>query len=78
MKEPSEEISLLNQAVFEIKSLRRQNELMKARLDMFDTVNKMLNTSVPQQGSMMSPDLCYQIERFVERKDVTETKEANS
>ncbi len=56
---------LLTQAVFEIKSLRRQNELMKARLDMFDAVNCMLHTRAVSNSVGMSPDVVHVIEKFI-------------
>lgn len=65
-KPMTREIELLNEAAFEIKILRRQNELMKARLDMFDAINMMLHTEVARQSQGMSPDVVWAIEKFIE------------
>ncbi len=65
----SEEIQMLKEATFEIKSLRRQNELMRARLDMFDAMNAILHTQVASRNEGMSPDLVWQIEKYVASKE---------
>lgn len=77
MKEQSEEICLLNEAVLEIKSLRRRNEIMSARLDMFDSINAMLHTRIAENSQGMSPDLCWKIERFVNQKSGPEMPTEN-
>lgn len=59
------EIELFNEAAFEIKSLRRQNEIMRARLDMFDAINAMLHTDVARQSQGMAPDVVYEIEKYL-------------
>lgn len=59
-----EAAQLLKQANFEIRSLRRQNELMRARLDMFDSINAILHTTVARQNEGMSEDLCQKIDKF--------------
>lgn len=61
----SEEQQMLQQAASEIKSLRRQNELMAARLEVFDKCMLLLHTppAYPSQG--MSPDLVWQIEKHL-------------
>lgn len=68
------EIGLFREAISEIKSLRRKNELMKARLDMFDSINAILHTKVAEQNEGMSPDLVYQIEKFITSKDTENAK----
>lgn len=64
-----EEIELLKQAASEIKSLRRKNELMEARLDMFDTINMMLHSQPATRSVGMSEDLVWTIEKFILSKD---------
>lgn len=64
-----EELQMLKEATFEIKSLRRQNELMRARLDMFDAMNAILHTQVASQSQGMSLDLVWKIEKFVAAKE---------
>lgn len=55
---------LLKDAVSEIRALRRQNELLSARLDMFDMCMAVLHTDVARQKSIsMTPDICWQIEQ---------------
>lgn len=63
------ETQLLQEAVLEIKSLRKKNELMQARLDMFDTINAMLHTDIARQSLGMSPDLVWNIEKFLYSKN---------
>lgn len=59
------EIQLLKEAAIEIKMLRRQNEIMSARLGVFDDLMSMLNTSPAYKTQGMSPDVVYAIERAV-------------
>ena len=65
----TQETEMLKEAVFEIKSLRRQNELMKARLDMFDAINAILHTQVATRNEGMSPDLVWKIEKYISSKE---------
>jgi len=65
------EIELLKQATSEIKRLRSQNELMTARLDMFDSMMAVLHTDVARKSQGMSPDLVWEIEKFIEKESVT-------
>ena len=53
---------LLQQAVIEIKQLRKQNELMAARLDTFDKCMLLIHTVPNYTGQSMSPDLVWEIE----------------
>ncbi len=55
---------LLKQAANEIKSLRQQNQLMSARLEVYDTMKLMLNTepNYPRSGAM-HPDIVYELEK---------------
>lgn len=65
----NEEIQTLKESVEEIKTLRSQNELMGARLDMFDTMTALLHTQVASRNQGMAPDLVYQIEKHIASKD---------
>ena len=68
-KQMSQEQQMLQEAANEIKSLRRQNELMAARLEVFDKCMMLLHTSPAYQSQRMSPDLVWQIEKhLVEQK----------
>lgn len=60
-----EQNRLLESAVFEIKNLRRQNQIMSARLTMFDNMMLVLNTKAPQQLEGCSPDLVFEIEKHL-------------
>ena len=48
----SEEIELFEQAKAEIKILRHQNQIMSARLEMFDSMSLIFNTvpNIKQEG----------------------------
>lgn len=61
------EDELLVEAVAEIKTLRRQNELMSARLNVFDSMMAVLHTSVERGSQCMSPDLVWKIERYLSK-----------
>lgn len=62
----TQEIELLKSASVEIKNLRRQNELMEARLDMFDNMMAVLHTPIAQKNRGMSPDLVWEIDKFID------------
>jgi hypothetical protein len=56
---------LLQRASNEIKGLRSQNQLMAARLEVFDSM-MLLFTSDPQRsGGTMSPDIVWEIDRAI-------------
>ncbi len=66
----SESIRLLKSAVNEIRQLRQQNQLMSVRLQMFDDVMTLLHAdSGRRNGIAMSPDLTWEIEKFMETQD---------
>lgn len=65
MKEPSESTALLNNAVVEIKNLRRRNEIQSARLQMFDDMMMLFRAESPRYGSAHSPDVIYSIESYL-------------
>ena len=55
---------LLQRALGEIKSLRKRNELMTARLDMFDAVMSALHGQpAHNQSGLMHPDIVYELEK---------------
>lgn len=68
----SKELELLKSATLEIKGLRSQNQIMKARLDMFDDCVALLSARVERSGIGMAPDLVWEIERHIET--ITEPK----
>lgn len=60
------EIDLLKEAAEEISSLRNRNELMNARLDMFDKCMLLLHTSPNYQSQGMGEDLLYKINKHIQ------------
>lgn len=61
---------LLQNAVDEIKFLRRQNEMMTARLDVFDSMMAILHTDIARKNQgMIHPDIAYEIEEFLSKKE---------
>lgn len=66
-----DEEQMLREAVNEIRSLRRQNELMSARLEVFDSMMAVLHTQIATKSQGMSPDLVWKIEKYLDRKPQT-------
>lgn len=61
-----EEKELLQRALEEIKSLRNQRNIMKARLDMFDDVMSALHGKPGSNSEgLMSPDIVYELEKYI-------------
>jgi len=63
----TEENRLLNEASFEIKRLRKENEVMGARLDMFDSIMALLHTDIARKQVGMTEDLVWKIEKHLEK-----------
>lgn len=59
---------ILNDAKNEISRLRQRNYLMQARLDVFDQMMQVFNCQPPSQNTGISPDVVWQIERFIEKE----------
>lgn len=57
---------LLNDARHEIISLRRRNEILSAKVEVFDSLMCLLHTSPAQHSQAMSPDVAWQIEKGLE------------
>lgn len=70
-------IDLLEKAAFEIKRLRTQNELMNARLDMFDKCMMLLRTNTHYQGTVgnevWNDDLIFSIEKYIDTEKTVHT-----
>lgn len=60
---------LLEESVIEINCLRRQNEVMRAKLEMFDSMMLLFTTEPYRKGQGMSPDLVAGIERFLKENE---------
>jgi hypothetical protein len=56
---------LLLKAAEEIKTIRRQNELMAARLDVFDKMILLLHTPPNYPGHGMGEDIAWQIDEYL-------------
>lgn len=57
---------LLERALAEINSLRRRNEIMSAKLDMFDNVMSALHGQpARERGGLTSPDIAFEIEKHL-------------
>lgn len=69
----SNETQMLQTAAMEIRTLRNQNQLMRARLDMFDTLMTVLHTE-PARGAGvgMSPDVVWEIEKYLETEKTSQ------
>jgi hypothetical protein len=65
----SDEIDYLKRAQFEIQRLQRENEILRARCQMFDDLKMFLFTPPSISGFGMSPDLSSEIKRFLEEKE---------
>ncbi len=60
------EKELLERALSEINGLRKSNEIMRARLDMFDAVMSALHGQPARETQgMMHPDIAYEIQKHL-------------
>lgn len=66
--------SLLAQAAAEIRSLRSQNQIMAAKLEVFDGMMMMLKTQPFYQSVGMSLDLVWQIEKALQTPPATQAQ----
>lgn len=73
MKDEKSKI-LLKEAVSEIRSLRRQNELIGARLGGFEDALLLLKTQPFYPGAGMSPDVTYAIEKYLASEEEKEDR----
>ena len=64
--QPTTTSMLLYEAAAKIDSLRRQNELQRARLDMFDSCMMLLTASHPQQLMGAEPDIVCSLRQTAE------------
>lgn len=65
------EQELLQRAATEIQSLRRQNEIINARLSTFDSIMQVLHAQLPSQNMGMSEDLVWEINKHLESESLT-------
>jgi hypothetical protein len=71
-----QELDLLKRAAEEIKQLRSQNQLMTARLDVFDKMMLLFTVSPTFAGQGMGPDIVYDINKQIVKSEA-ELKEAD-
>lgn len=62
----STELDLLQRSAMEIKTLRSQNQLMSARLEMFDKMMVLLHTEPNYPGMGASPDVVWEIQKYID------------
>lgn len=65
----SQENQLFIQAASEIRQLRSQNQLMAARLGVFDSMMSVLNAQVRSDQMGMSEDVVWKIERHLQDQE---------
>jgi hypothetical protein len=59
-------IGLVQQAIFELRSLRASADRMSAQLEIVDIFRAALSRQEPRQGIAMSEDVACRLERFME------------
>lgn len=69
------DIQLFEQAVNEIQYLRKQNEIMKARLDVFDSMITVLTGAMnsPKREhnlSDLAPDIVYKLKKRIQEYEL--------
>jgi hypothetical protein len=63
---------LLQQAAAEITGLRKENNLMAARLDVFDSMMLLFKTPPAYPGFGMGEDVLYKIEKHIKEEEKNE------
>lgn len=67
----NEEQQLLEKSASEIRMLRSQNQVLSARLNMFDQMMVLLNTQPHQVFAAAGRDIAYEIDRYVKGQQST-------
>ncbi|MCG8694664.1 MAG: hypothetical protein MI806_25945 [Minwuiales bacterium] len=57
---------LLGEAIDEIRRLRRQNELLSAKVEVMDVFACVLHTEPARRSGGMAPDIVYGLEQKIE------------
>lgn len=55
----------LTSAIAEIRSLRRHNEILSAKVEMIDLFAQVLNTRAAERSHGGSPDIAWEIEKAI-------------
>lgn len=58
--------TLLEDAKREIESLRRQNEILRAQVDVMDLFGSLLFTKPPARDQLMAPDVAYALGKAIQ------------
>lgn len=62
------DLALLTYALQEIDSLRRQNEVLRAKAEVVDAFQLALRAD-PPRGGAMSPDIVWELRRAIQRRE---------
>lgn len=60
-----EEQGMMETAIHEIRSLRRHNEILSAKVEVFESMMQVLHTSPATRSQGMSPDIAWQMEKHL-------------
>lgn len=72
-----EEKSMMETAIHEIRSLRRTNEVLSAKVEVFDSMMQVLHTSPATRNQGMSPDIAWQMEKHLSEQRKEEAQIQN-
>ncbi len=64
-KKLEEAVALLSNAKFEIMQLRKKNEILGVKVGVFEDMMLLLKTQPNYERVGMSPDLVWELEKFV-------------
>jgi hypothetical protein len=67
---------LLNNAMYEIRDLRRRNEILSAKVEVMDLFALVLNTSPARQSIGMSEDVAWALQKKID--ELNKEDEANA
>lgn len=67
--------NILIETTSELRRLRRQNEVLQARVSMFDDLMLVLRTKTPETHYGASEDVCYQADEMIAELKAAEHKE---
>ncbi len=69
-------IQILNEAKHEITSLRRQNEILRAKVEVMDLFACVLHTQPASREQGMSVDIAWQLEKEAARLEEADKPQA--
>lgn len=61
-------IEAMQHAIHELRDLRRSNDIMYARLNMFDNIMSLFHTTPDRKSESMSPDVVWKLEQLIEKE----------